>query len=152
MGSGCACALARGGRSSPAAAARAALGSRPDAPAVVLPSAARIRARTEFTTTVRSGVRASSPSVVVHLSAAESPATASPRVGFIVTRSVGSAVVRNRIRRRLRHMMRDRLDRLPRGAGLVVRVNPAAVGRSPGELVTDLDRALDRALRQVAAP
>jgi ribonuclease P protein component len=151
MGSGCACARARGGPSSPAAGARAAPGSRPDAPAAVLPSAARMRARTEFTATVRSGVRAASPSVVAHLGSAPS-ASAPPHVGFIVTRSVGSAVARNRIRRRLRHLMRARLDLLPAGASLVLRVNPASSRRSSAELAADLDRALDRALTQAVAP
>ncbi|HEY4570829.1 MAG TPA: ribonuclease P protein component, partial [Kribbella sp.] len=105
-----------------------------------------MRARTEFTAAVRSGVRAGSPSLVVHLGRTADHA-ASPQVGFIVTRSVGGAVVRNTVRRRLRHVLRERLERLPAGSRLVVRVNPAAAGRSAGQLATDLDRALDRALR-----
>ena len=150
MGSGCACGLARVGPSSPAVAARAALGSRPDAPAAVLPAAARMRARTEFSAAVRSGARAASPAVVVHVDVAGS-GDLSPHVGFIVTRSVGNAVVRNRARRRLRHLMRARLDRLPAGSRVVVRVNPAAVGQHSVQLAAALDRALDRALAQVAA-
>jgi len=110
-----------------------------------------MRARTDFTATVRSGVRAGTPSLVVHLGppAADSPAR---RVGFIVTRSVGGAVVRNTVRRRLRHLVRERLDRLPGGARLVLRVNPAAATLSSAQLAVDLDRALDRAVRQAATP
>jgi ribonuclease P protein component len=113
----------------------------------VLPAAARLRARTDFTATVRRGVRAAVPALVVHLA---DGSAATPQVGFIVTRAVGGAVQRNRVRRRLRHLMRGRLDRLPAGATVVVRVNPAAVTRSSAELAVDLDRALTRALGQQA--
>jgi ribonuclease P protein component len=105
-----------------------------------------MRARTAFTATVRGGVRSAVPALVVHLDA--TPEEASAQVGFIVSRAVGGAVVRNRVRRRLRHLMRERLDLLPPGGRLVVRVNPSAVARSSTELVADLDRALDRALTQ----
>jgi ribonuclease P protein component len=110
----------------------------------VLPAAARMRARTEFAATVRGGRRGTSPTVTVHVGAAGDGATP-PHVGFVVTRGVGPAVVRNRVRRRLRHLMRDRLDRLPSGSSVVVRANPAAVGVSCARLAGDLDRALERA-------
>ena len=35
------------------------------------------------------------------------------RVGFVVSKAVGNAVVRNRVKRRLRHLCRERLDVLP---------------------------------------
>ncbi|MFC4908768.1 ribonuclease P protein component [Actinomadura gamaensis] len=71
-------------------------------------------------------------------------------VGFIVARTVGNAVVRNRVRRRLRHLVRARLDRLPGGSLLVVRANPAAGTARGDELAADLDSALDRVLRQTS--
>jgi ribonuclease P protein component len=108
-----------------------------------------MRARTEFAAAVRGGVRAASPAVVVHLDPSVPGGTA-PHVGFIVTRSVGTAVVRNTVRRRLRHLVRARLDRLPNGARVVLRVNPAAAGRTSAQLAVDLDRALERAVRQAA--
>ena len=61
-------------------------------------------------------------------------------------------MVRNTVRRRLRHLVRERLDRLPGGARLVLRVNPAAATLSSAQLAVDLDRALDRAVRQAATP
>jgi ribonuclease P protein component len=109
-----------------------------------------MRARTEFTAAVRGGVRAASPAVVVHLGRQAAPGRSVPQVGFIVTRPVGGAVVRNTVRRRLRHLIRDRLDRLPAGARVVVRVNPAAAGRTSASLAADLDQALGRALRQAS--
>jgi ribonuclease P protein component len=68
-------------------------------------------------------------------------------VGFIVARTVGNAVVRNRVRRRLRHLVRGHLDRLPEGSLLVVRANPAAGTAHYDDLAADLESALDRLLR-----
>lgn len=131
-----------------------------------------MRRRDEFTLAVRRGRRAGRPAVVLHLlrpgeaarkdpasqdtaqaaakTAAPAPAsgtTAPPIIGFIVARTVGNAVVRNSVRRRLRHLMRAHLDRLPAGSLLVVRANPAAGTARPDELAADLESALDRLLR-----
>jgi len=70
-----------------------------------------------------------------------------PRVGLVVGRTVGPAVVRNRVRRQLRHLLRDRVDRLPPGALLVVRALPGAAGAASSALAADLDRALGRVLQ-----
>jgi ribonuclease P protein component len=59
---------------------------------------------------------------------------------------VGAAVVRTRVKRRLRHLLTSRVDRLPAGSLLVVRANPPAAGATSAQLGADLDRALDRAL------
>jgi ribonuclease P protein component len=68
-----------------------------------------------------------------------------PRVGFVVSRAVGGAVIRNRVKRRLRHLVRERIAALPDGAMLVVRALPAAADRTYLELGADLDAALARA-------
>lgn len=67
-----------------------------------------------------------------------------PRVGFVVSRAVGGAVTRNRVQRRLRHVVRSRLASLPVGALVVVRALPAAAAASSAELAADLDSALRR--------
>lgn len=72
-----------------------------------------------------------------------------PRVGFVVSKKVGNAVCRNRVKRRLRHLMRERLGVLPHGATLVVRANPAAADASSDGLGRDLDHCLIRALERV---
>ena len=69
------------------------------------------------------------------------------RVGFVVSRAVGPAVTRNLVKRRLRHLCRDRLETLPAGSMLVVRALPAAANAS----YDDLARELDRCLAQVGA-
>lgn len=72
---------------------------------------------------------------------AEQP-SASTRAGFVVSKAVGNAVVRNRVRRRLRALTRERLAALPAGSTLVVRALPAAAEASYPRLAADLDAAL----------
>lgn len=67
-----------------------------------------------------------------------------PQVGFVVSKAVGNAVVRNRVQRRLRHLTRARIAMLPGGACVVVRALPAAAGSTYGGLERDLDTALQR--------
>jgi ribonuclease P protein component len=115
----------------------------------VLPAAARLRRSTDFTATLRVARSARGDGMVVLHAAPADLAEAgsrasSPRVGFVVPRAVGPAVTRNRVRRRLRHLLRDRLDRLPAGSRLVVRVLPASASASSAQLAGALDRALAR--------
>ncbi|GFE23455.1 hypothetical protein Sliba_39080 [Streptomyces nigrescens] len=63
-----------------------------------------------------------------------------------MSKAVGIAVVRNKVKRRLRHLMRDRLDRLPTGSLVVVRALPGAGDADHGQLARDLDAALERLL------
>ncbi len=62
----------------------------------------------------------------------------------MVSKAVGPAVVRNKVRRRLRHLVRERLAGL--SGDLVVRALPAAADLSYTELGADLDAALAAAL------
>ncbi|SDJ41061.1 ribonuclease P protein component [Actinokineospora alba] len=72
-----------------------------------------------------------------------------PRVGFVVSKAVGNAVVRHRVARRLRHLAGARLGTLPPGTALVVRALPPAAGATSAELGQDFDAAI-RKLRLVA--
>jgi ribonuclease P protein component len=72
---------------------------------------------------------------------------APPRVGLVVSKAVGPAVTRNQVKRRLRHLLRDRVALLPAGSVLVVRALPASAQASSTTLAADLDRALTRAAR-----
>ena len=115
----------------------------------MLPHQARLRSRAEFAETTRRGARAGAPDLVVYLSVDAADACA--RAGFVVSRTVGSAVTRNQVRRRLRHLVRDRLDRLPAGGRLVVRATPSAAGASYAALAGQLDAALSRLAPQALA-
>ena len=113
----------------------------------MLPPAARLTSRQDFTHTVREGRRAGRGTLVVHLLPAAVPEPAgSARVGFVVGRAVGGSVHRHRVIRRLRHLVRDRLPRLPAGALVVVRALPAASTAASATLGRDLDAALARLL------
>jgi len=109
----------------------------------LLPAATRLTRRDDFATAVKRGRRAACGSVVVHL-ARSGDAEAPPQVGFVVGRTVGGAVVRHRVQRRLRHLMRWWLAALPGGALVVVRALPASAGASSRALGDDLGGALRR--------
>jgi ribonuclease P protein component len=113
----------------------------------VLSSSNRLTAADEFRQTVRRGRRSGGPLMVVHLVVPNvDKATSEPsRVGFVVAKSVGPAVTRNRVKRRLRHLMRERIDQLPGGSLLVVRALPDSASASFGDLAGALDRCLGRA-------
>jgi len=69
------------------------------------------------------------------------------QVGFTVSKAVGNAVTRNRVKRRLRHLTREHLlalEGLPGRAALVVRALPASAEASYAALGADLGRTLDR--------
>jgi ribonuclease P protein component len=113
----------------------------------VLPAEARLRRRPDFASAIRHGERAGRPPVVVHLLAADP--SSGVRVGFVVNRAVGSAVVRNRVRRRLRHLVAARLPRLREriaGSLVVVRAAPSSATKSSAEIGRALDTALEAAL------
>lgn len=129
----------------------------------MLPTAARLRNSDEFRTTVRRGVRVGRPTLVVHADLAkqtpiETPSEqASAKVGFVVSKKVGNAVTRNRVKRRLRHLVRDKLVQAANqghpvdGAmRIVVRALPAAA-LEPQRLARDLASAFDAALDRTEA-
>lgn len=111
----------------------------------MLPPHSRVRSREEHARIGRSGRRYTCSPLVVHALATDSPGPA--RAGFVVSRRVGSAVTRNRVRRRLREQTRVRLGDLPAGTLLVVRALPAAADASSAELGRALDRCF-QALRR----
>lgn len=119
----------------------------------MLAGAHRIRSSRLFGATVRRGTRAGTRTLVLHLDPNpdpvgrnESPGATAPRVGFVVSRAVGTAVVRNKVKRRLRNLARERLSSLPGSAALVVRALPASAEASYAELGADFDSALSRVL------
>ncbi|GAA4083438.1 ribonuclease P protein component [Nocardioides kongjuensis] len=112
-----------------------------------------------FRTASRKGRRAGSRTLVAHLllpgeqqvvgMSGDRALPARPaRAGFVVSKAVGNAVVRNRVKRRLRHAVRPALVGIPAGSVLVVRAQPAAAEASYAELGEDLARCLDRVTSQ----
>ena len=73
------------------------------------------------------------------------------RVGISVSRRVGNAVVRNRVRRRIREVLRARLERLPSGLDMVVIARPPSAAATWAELNQAIDSVLQRAGLGLAA-
>jgi ribonuclease P protein component len=110
----------------------------------VLAADQRLRHTDAFRRTVKSGRRAGSPALVLHLHVEPSLEEEPPKVGFVVSKGVGSAVVRNLVKRRLRHLVREFLTSLPPSSALVVRAQPVAASMTSAELRVQLARCLQR--------
>lgn len=100
-----------------------------------------MRDSSDFRTTVRRGTRGVQPCLVAHVVPGSGGRTT---VGFVVSKAVGSSVDRNRVKRRLRHLMRDRVVHLPAGSRIVVRALPSSVSATSLTLGDQLDAALKR--------
>ena len=72
------------------------------------------------------------------------------RVGFVVSKKVGNAVVRNRVTRRLREIVRPHLETLPAGSAIVLRTLPGIQDQEFAALKDDVDSALAAAERKLA--
>lgn len=128
---------------SSAAAARGATGSRSSPPRV----SARLRSA-DFDTLYREGVRRASAHLL--LLGRPRPQTVAPesgaRLGVAVKSALGGAVVRNRIKRRMRALLTRVQARIPPGWDLVVQARSAEVARAD---FTALERELGELLAAV---
>jgi ribonuclease P protein component len=119
----------------------------------VLPARYRMTRSTEFGATVRHGVRAVQPDVVVHaLRSAEHTSGDGPRIGLVVSKSVGSAVQRHRVARRLRHVARTLIDELDPADRVVIRALPSSRHTISARLEQELRTALRRTRPRTGAP
>ena len=113
----------------------------------------RLRHNDDFRLTTRQGVSAARSHVIVHLAVLSSPEVKriqeEPRVGFVVSKKVGNSVVRSRTKRRLREIMRARLDSLPSYASVIVRTRAGINEIDHDTLVGEVDSALASALRKL---
>lgn len=133
----------------------------------MLAAAQRLRRREDFAVTIRNGRRAGRGALVVHfLQSTVEPALADQpsaragfvvsepaapmlpaRAGLVVSKAVGNAVVRNLVKRRLRHLVRSHLADLPPESMVVVRALPASATAGYEDLGRDLEAALTAARR-----
>ncbi len=110
-------------------------GARPFA----FPKSARLRQRREFLVVQDTGLKVSADCVLA-LVKRRGGAETETRVGLTVSSKVGNAVVRNRVRRRLRQLVRTRRHELPKGLDMVlIARNSAATAEWPAFV-----RAFDR--------
>ncbi|MFB4349848.1 ribonuclease P protein component [Microbacterium sp. CR_7] len=108
----------------------------------------RLTRGSDYRLVVRRGSRCGGARVVTSmLTTGESRAA---RFGFIISKQVGTAVVRNTVRRRLKAVCAEALPRVPEGTDVVIRALPASASASYAELSADVNRCLGR-LSQVPA-
>jgi ribonuclease P protein component len=98
--------------------------------------------RGEFDAVYRAGRRRSSSHFTVFLRANELPDS---RFGVSIKKALGGAVVRNRIRRRLREIVRCRRSEIPAGWDMVIHPKSAADKAPFAELAEELLRLLESA-------
>lgn len=72
------------------------------------------------------------------------PQADGPRIGFTVPRAVGKAVVRNRIKRRVREAVRSLLDRLNPQWSIVINPRRKACDAPLAELQREVERLFQR--------
>jgi ribonuclease P protein component len=113
----------------------------------VLATRNRLRTSTDFSTTVRSGVRNGRRNVVLYTATirADEPS----RIGFIVSKAVGNAVARNLVKRRLREAGAVSLREYGTGFAIVVRALPSSATASWQELLTDYNAALETTMKRL---
>jgi len=105
---------------------------------------ATLKRRPEFLR-VRTGVRWATSAFVLEARRRSEPSTPEARFGFTVSKQVGGAVERNRVRRRLKAAVRDVLLEHARGDfDYVVIARRAALDAAFACLVADLVNALER--------
>ena len=122
----------------------------------MLPGRYRLRTAADFATAFRGargagGSRSGSHLMVVHANSTDARAGQPPRVGFVVSKAVGNAVVRNRTKRVLRALMRAHVGHLPDGVDVVVRANVDLPGTPTSTVAQELDKLLAMVLRRVAS-
>lgn len=106
----------------------------------------------EFRQTVKRGVRSAHADLVIHLQRGCVGATVDqvegPKVGLIVGKSVGSAVVRHRVSRRLRHAAAELLPQLEPVDRMVIRALPSSGTALSASLRQQLRDGIDRSARR----
>lgn len=113
----------------------------------MLPRENRLRAPVDFRTAFRAGVKGTSGHALAHM--AHTRESHAPRVGFVVSKAVGNAVIRNRVKRRARAWAAEQVKDLREGDLVVIRALPAAADADYTALTASLDRALRAARRRL---
>jgi ribonuclease P protein component len=104
----------------------------------VLPRVHRISDGVELRRVSRKGVRHATPFFVAAVARTEGPT----RFGFVVSKQVGGAVVRNKVKRRLRDLALRSITASPTGRDVVIRALPPSRDASFAELTMAWDQVL----------
>ena len=94
---------------------------------------------------MRRGRRVATPWGVIHIATS---GAVEPRFGFVVSKSVGSAVTRNLVKRRLRAASQELLPSVPPGTDVVIRALPGSDTVSWATLQSELAVVVARDARR----
>jgi ribonuclease P protein component len=100
-----------------------------------------LRHRADFDAISRRGATRSGRLLVLRSLRTDGQVT---RIGISTPRRLGGAVERNRVRRRLRELLRERYDGMAAGWDLLIIAKPAAVPATFAELRAELGSLLTR--------
>lgn len=137
---------APGDRQPPQEGSQASFGLNGSPPITMKPALPRLKRRRDFVRAAAAGRRAALPGLVLQACPRDQDAaSAAPRIGFTVTRRVGNAVTRNRVRRRLRAVAGEIMATHAEGGHDYVLIGRAATRDRPYDaLRRDLVAALKR--------
>ena len=138
-------------RSSSAAAPGVASGSRRSPLDARVHRRHRLSRSRDFDAVYRHGRSVSTRFLVLYWFAREDAAETEARLGLAVPRAVGTAVVRNRIKRQLREIFRERLGELPQAHDYVLVVRPGLADAVEARGFDWLRERVDEVLGKAAA-
>lgn len=108
----------------------------------------RIIRAEDFRSTMKMGTRASTAHLVLHLQRVQGQTSA--RFGFVVAKTVGGAVQRNLVKRRLRSLSREALLGAFNDGNYVFRALPGAADLDWNRLSTEFQEAITLASRKAS--
>jgi ribonuclease P protein component len=114
------------------------------APTQGFPKTARLLKHADFEKVYKTGKRHFSGNMTVFFlrrTRASAGAEGAARVGFTVSRALGPAVVRNRIRRRVREAVRQHLFRLTAPVDVVINPKKTVLSAAFTQLADEVERA-----------
>ncbi|MGI8824119.1 MAG: ribonuclease P protein component [Chloroflexota bacterium] len=107
----------------------------------MLPKRHRLTRSQDFTRARRFGRSSGSTLIALYLLPVRS---SDIRIGFSVSKKIGKATIRNRVKRRMREAVRCHLPKLKPGQDLVFIARPAAAQASYGDLAEAIAHLLRR--------
>jgi ribonuclease P protein component len=108
------------------------------------PKTARIRKRSEYLAIQGKGRKLQTENFVVFVAASPSRPVGDGRVGITVSKRVGQAVVRNRVKRILREVYRRRRGQFPPGMDIVFVAKRSAAGLDFACAEQEIERLCER--------
>jgi ribonuclease P protein component len=111
----------------------------------------RLSRSRDFDAVYRQGRSASTRFLVLYWFARAEEGAGDPRLGLAVPKGTGNAVARNRIKRQLREIWRERLERVPAGRDYVLIAKPGLSEAIEANGFAWLGERVDEVLSKAAA-